>query len=663
MVTGTVRTDALDRMGCNDYEVAPMSGDNVSQTDADSTYDADKIQVLEGLEAIRKRPGMYIGSTDTYGLHHLVYEIIDNSIDEAMAGYCRNITFSLEEGSIITITDDGRGIPVGIHKKYNRPALELVMTKLHSGGKFDNKAYKVSGGLHGVGLGVVNALSEFVEVEVFQNKKIYYQKYERGKPVTDLKVIGDSDETGTTIRFKPDPQIFESIDFDFNVITTRLKELAFLNKGLKITAEDLRTGEQQVFKFDGGIVEFVSYLNKNRKVLHEQPIYISGRNNDVEIEIAMQWTDGYNESIHTFANNINTVEGGTHLVGFKNALTRTINDYARSNNYLKESSEGLSGEDVREGLTAIISVKLKDPQFEGQTKTKLGNSAVRTAIEGIVSEKLTEFLEENPKISQVCVEKSILAAEAREAARKARELTRRKGLLEGGGLPGKLADCSERDPAKCEIFLVEGDSAGGSAKQARDRTFQAVLPLRGKILNVEKARMDKMLQNQEIRTLITAFGTGIEEEFDIAKARYHRIIILCDADVDGSHIRTLLLTFLYRYMRPLIEAGYVYIGQPPLYKMKKGKNEIYVYSDREKDEIVKDWGEGIEIQRYKGLGEMNPEQLAETTINPATRMLKRVMIEDAMLADELFTILMGDAVEPRREFIQEHAREVEVLDI
>ncbi|MEM2838712.1 MAG: DNA topoisomerase (ATP-hydrolyzing) subunit B [Thermoplasmata archaeon] len=640
-----------------------MSQDNAPQTDADSTYDADKIQVLEGLEAIRKRPGMYIGSTDTYGLHHLVYEIIDNSIDEAMAGYCKNITFSLEEGSIITITDDGRGIPVGIHKKYNRPALELVMTKLHSGGKFDNKAYKVSGGLHGVGLGVVNALSEFVEVEVFQKGKIYYQKYERGKPVTDLKVIGDSNETGTTIRFKPDSQIFENIDFDFNTITTRLRELAFLNKGLKIFAEDLRTGEQQVYKFDGGIIEFVQYLNKNRKVLHEQPIYISGRSNDVDIEIAMQWTDGYNESIHTFANNINTLEGGTHLVGFKNALTRTINDYARSNGYIKEGSEGLSGEDVREGLTAIISVKLKDPQFEGQTKTKLGNSVVRTAIESILSEKLTEFLEENPKVSQVCVEKSILAAEAREAARKARELTRRKGLLEGGGLPGKLADCSERDPAKCEIFLVEGDSAGGSAKQARDRTFQAVLPLRGKILNVEKARMDKMLQNQEIRTLITAFGTGIEEEFDINKARYHRIIILCDADVDGSHIRTLLLTFLYRYMRPLIEAGYVYIGQPPLYKIKKGKNEVYVYSDREKDEIVKEWGEGVEIQRYKGLGEMNPEQLAETTINPATRMLKRVMIEDAMLADELFTILMGDAVEPRREFIQEHAREVEVLDV
>jgi DNA gyrase subunit B len=650
-------------MGCSDYEVVLMSDDNATQTETDSTYDADKIQVLEGLEAIRKRPGMYIGSTDTYGLHHLVYEIVDNSIDEAMAGYCKNITLSLEEGSIVTVTDDGRGIPVGIHKKYNRPALELVMTKLHSGGKFDNKAYKVSGGLHGVGLGVVNALSEFVEVEVFQNGKIYYQKYERGKPVTDLKVIGDCNETGTTIRFKPDSQIFENIEFDFNTIVTRLRELAFLNKGLRILAEDLRTGEQQVFKYDGGIVEFVQFLNKNRKVLHEQPIYISGRCNDVDIEIAMQWTDGYNESIHTFANNINTVEGGTHLIGFKNALTRTINDYARNNGYLKEGSEGLTGEDVREGLTAIISVKLRDPQFEGQTKTKLGNSIVRTAIESLLSEKLMEFLEENPKISKVCVEKAILAAEAREAARKARELTRRKGLLDGSGLPGKLADCSEKDPAKCEIFLVEGDSAGGSAKQARDRTFQAVLPLRGKILNVEKARMDKILQNQEIRTLITAFGTGIEEEFDINKARYHRIIILCDADVDGSHIRTLLLTFLYRYMRPLIEAGYVYIGQPPLYRLKKGKNEAYAYSDKEKDELVKEWGEGVEIQRYKGLGEMNPEQLAETTINPATRILKKVTIEDAMLADELFTILMGDAVEPRREFIQEHAREVEVLDV
>jgi DNA gyrase subunit B len=609
---------------------------------------------------------MYIGSTDQYGLNHLVYEIVDNSIDEAMVGQCNNIDVTIEEDSIVTVRDDGRGIPVGIHKKYNKSALEIVMTKLHSGGKFDNKAYRVSGGLHGVGLGVVNALSEFVEVEVCQNGKMYYQKFQRGNAVTAVKTLGDSKEHGTLVRFKPDKEIFESINFDFSVISARLRELAFLNKGLKITVEDLRVepNETQVYRYDGGIVEFVQFLNKNRKVLHENPIYICGTSKDIEIEMSLQWTDGYSESIHTFANNINTIEGGTHLVGFRSALTRTLNDYSRANGYLKEKAEGLSGEDVREGLTAIISVKLRDPQFEGQTKTKLGNSTVRTAMETILGEKLTEFLEENPKIAQVCVEKSILAAEAREAARKARELTRRKGLLEGGGLPGKLADCSERDPAKCEIFLVEGDSAGGSAKQARDRTFQAILPLRGKILNVEKAALDKMLKNQEIRALITAFGTGIEEEFDVAKARYHRIIILCDADVDGSHIRTLLLTFLYRYMRPMIDSGYVYIGQPPLYKVKKGKSESYAYSDREKDDLVRDLGgQGIDIQRYKGLGEMNPDQLRETTMSPATRIMKRITVEDAMLADEMFTILMGDAVEPRKEFIQEHAREVETLDV
>ena len=641
-----------------------MSEDNKDANPADSVYDADKIQVLEGLEAIRKRPGMYIGSTDQYGLHHLIYEVVDNSIDEAMVGFCSNIDVTIEEGSIVTIKDDGRGIPVGLHKKYNKSALEIVMTKLHSGGKFDNKAYRVSGGLHGVGLGVVNALSEFVEVEVCQNGKMYYQKFQRGVAVTDLKMIGESSEHGTLVRFKPDKEIFESIDFDFTVISSRLRELAFLNKGLKITIEDTRTNETQVFQAEGGIVEFVQYLNKNRKALHENPIYIYGERKDITIEIALQWTDGFSESIHTFANNINTIEGGTHLVGFRSALTRTLNDYSRSNGYLKANADGLSGEDVREGLTAIINVKLREPQFEGQTKTKLGNSTVRTAMESILGEKLTEFLEENPKVSQICVEKSILAAAAREAARKARELTRRKGLLEGGGLPGKLADCSERDPAKCEVFLVEGDSAGGSAKQARDRTFQAILPLKGKILNVEKAALDKMLKNLEIRALITAFGTGIEEEFDISKARYHRIIILCDADVDGSHIRTLLLTFLYRYMRPMIDAGYVYIGQPPLFKIKKGKSEAYAYSDREKDEIVRDFGgQGVDIQRYKGLGEMNPDQLRETTMDPATRIMKRIVVEDPMLADELFTILMGDAVEPRKEFIQLHAREVETLDV
>jgi len=640
-----------------------MSEDNKDQKPEESAYDAEKIQVLEGLEAIRKRPGMYIGTTDLYGLHHLVYEIVDNSIDEAMVGFCKNIEVSIGEDSVVTVKDDGRGIPVGILKKYGKSALEIVMTKLHSGGKFDNKAYKVSGGLHGVGLGVVNALSEFVEVQVAQNGKLYSQRYERGAPVTELKEIGASAEHGTTVRFKPDSQIFESIIFDFNTIGVRLRELAFLNKGLKIEVEDQRTKEKQVYRYDGGIVEFVEYLNKNRKVLHEKPIYIYGESNDISIEVAMQWTDGYSESIHTFANNINTVEGGTHLIGFKNTLTRTLNDYSRSNGYLKESSDGLSGEDVREGLTTIISVKLREPQFEGQTKTKLGNSTVRTAMESLFGKKFMEFLEENPKVAQVCVEKSMLAAEAREAARKARELTRRKGLLEGGGLPGKLADCSERDPSKCEVFLVEGDSAGGSAKQARDRTFQAILPLKGKILNVEKARLDKMLKNQEIRALITAFGTGIEEEFDMSKARYHRIIILCDADVDGSHIRTLLLTFLYRYMRPFIDSGYVYIGQPPLYHVKKGKSEIYAYSDKEKDDLVLEIGSGADIQRYKGLGEMNPDQLRETTMDPKTRIMKRIMVEDAMVADQLFTILMGDAVEPRKEFIQEHAREVEVLDV
>ena len=640
-----------------------MSEDNKDQNSEATTYDGGQIQVLEGLEAIRKRPGMYIGSTDLYGLHHLVYEIVDNSIDEAMVGFCKNIEVTIGEDSIITVKDDGRGIPVDTLKKYGKSALEIVMTKLHSGGKFDNKAYRVSGGLHGVGLGVVNALSEFVEVQVANNGKHYTQRYERGIPVTEMNEIGATPDHGTTVRFKPDSQIFESIVFDFNTINVRLRELAFLNKGLKIEIEDQRTKEKQIYRYDGGIVEFVEYLNKNRKVLHEKPIYISGESNDISIEIAMQWTDGYSESIHTFANNINTVEGGTHLIGFKNTLTRTLNDYARSNGYLKESSDGLSGDDVREGLTTIISVKLMNPQFEGQTKTKLGNSTVRTATESLFGKKFLEFLEENPKVAQVCVEKSMLAAEAREAARKARELTRRKGLLEGGGLPGKLADCSERDPSKCEVFLVEGDSAGGSAKQARDRTFQAILPLKGKILNVEKARLDKMLKNTEIRALITAFGTGIEEEFDLAKARYHRIIILCDADVDGSHIRTLILTFLYRYMKPLIDNGYVYIGQPPLYHMKKGKSEIYAFSDKEKDDIVLEMGSGTDISRYKGLGEMNPDQLRETTMDPKTRIMKRIMVEDAMVADQLFTILMGDAVEPRREFIKEHAREVEVLDV
>jgi len=640
-----------------------MSRGSKKTRKSDSTYDAEKIQVLEGLEAVRKRPSMYVGSTDQYGLHHLVYEIMDNSIDEAMVGYCSNINVTIEEDSTVTVEDNGRGIPVGIHKRYGKSALELVMTKLHSGGKFDTKVYKVSGGLHGVGLSVVNALSEFVEVSVSKDGKIHYQKYERGIPVTEIKIVGDTDESGTTIRFRPDTEIFEEVNFDFEILAHRMRELAFLNKDLRISIEDLRTGEQQNYQYEGGITEFVQFLNRNRKPLHEKPIYISGEKNGISAEIAMQWTDGYSESIHAFANNINTIEGGAHLVGFRSALTRSLNDYSKKYKYLKDNAMSLTGDDVREGLTAIVSVKLPDPQFEGQTKTKLGNSAVRTVVEALMNEKLSEFLEENPKVAQVCVSKANLASQAREAARKARELTRRKGLLDVGSLPGKLADCSERDPSKCEVFLVEGDSAGGSAKQARDRTFQAILPLRGKILNVEKARLDKMLKNTEIRTIITALGTGIGEEFDISKIRYHRVIILCDADVDGSHIRTLLLTFIYRYMKPLIDAGYIYIGQPPLYRIRKGKKEFYVFSDREKDEFVKEIGSGAEIQRYKGLGEMNPEQLRETTMDPTTRILKRVTIEDAILADELFTILMGSAVEPRREFILEHASEVEVLDV
>jgi len=640
-----------------------MSRGSKKTRKSDSTYDAEKIQVLEGLEAVRKRPSMYVGSTDQYGLHHLVYEIMDNSIDEAMVGYCSNINVTIEEDSTVTVEDNGRGIPVGIHKRYGKSALELVMTKLHSGGKFDTKVYKVSGGLHGVGLSVVNALSEFVEVSVSKDGKIHYQKYERGIPVTEIKIVGDTDESGTTIRFRPDTEIFEEVNFDFEILAHRMRELAFLNKDLRISIEDLRTGEQQNYQYEGGITEFVQFLNRNRKPLHEKPIYISGEKNGISAEIAMQWTDGYSESIHAFANNINTIEGGAHLVGFRSALTRSLNDYSKKYKNLKDNAMSLTGDDVREGLTAIVSVKLPDPQFEGQTKTKLGNSAVRTVVEALMNEKLSEFLEENPKVAQVCVSKANLASQAREAARKARELTRRKGLLDVGSLPGKLADCSERDPSKCEVFLVEGDSAGGSAKQARDRTFQAILPLRGKILNVEKARLDKMLKNTEIRTIITALGTGIGEEFDISKIRYHRVIILCDADVDGSHIRTLLLTFIYRYMKPLIDAGYIYIGQPPLYRIRKGKKEFYVFSDREKDEFVKEIGSGAEIQRYKGLGEMNPEQLRETTMDPTTRILKRVTIEDAILADELFTILMGSAVEPRREFILEHASEVEVLDV
>ncbi len=630
----------------------------------DDKYDAEKIQVLEGLEAVRKRPSMYVGSTDIHGLHHLVYEVVDNGIDEAMTGYCDEIIMRLNNDGSVTIVDNGRGIPVGLHPKYKRPALEIVMTKLHAGGKFDRKSYKVSGGLHGVGVSVVCALSEWLEAKVEVDGQTYLQRYERGVPVKDMEVVGKTERRGTTITFHPDDEIFETLEFDFDVLTSRMRELAFLNKGLRIIVEkeeDLST--RQTFCYDGGIIEYVKYINRNKNSLHDKTIFFEANKHDIQLEIAMQYTDAYTQNIHTFANNINTIEGGTHLSGFRSALTRTINDYAKKNNYFTEKDMSLSGDDVREGLTAILSVKLPEPQFEGQTKTKLGNSEMKGIVESLVNEKLGEFLEENPKVAEICVQKSILAAQARIAARKARELTRRKGFLEGGGLPGKLADCSERDPAKSELYIVEGDSAGGSAKQGRNREFQAILPLRGKILNVEKARLDKILKNNEIRTLITAFGTNIGEEFDIEKARYHKLIIMTDADIDGAHIRTLLLTFLYRYMRPLIEAGYVFIAQPPLYRLSKGKTEHWVFTDREKDEKLDSLGEGWKIQRYKGLGEMNPHQLWETTMDPEYRVLLKVTIGDAVLADQLFTILMGDAVEPRREFIMEHATEVENLDV
>jgi DNA gyrase subunit B len=629
----------------------------------DSAYDAEKIQVLEGMEAVRKRPSMYIGSTDFHGLHHLVYEVVDNSIDEAMAGFCTTINVVLNDDGSVTVEDDGRGIPIGMHKKYKQDALELVLTKLHSGGKFDKKTYKVSGGLHGVGLSVVNALSEWLEVRIKRQGKVHFQRYERGVPAGPVKVVGEAPGSGTTVLFKPDKQIFETVEFSYETLSGRMRELAFLNRGLRISITEPKTNQANAYKFEGGIVEYVQFINRSKACLHEKPIYINVEKDGLNVEIGMQYTDSYQDSIHTFANNINTVEGGTHLVGFRAALTRTINDYAKKYGYMKGNGEALSGEDVREGLTAILSVKLPEPQFEGQTKTKLGNSEVRGIVESAVGEKLFEYLDENPKIAQACISKAILASQAREAARKARELTRRKGLLDVGNLPGKLADCTEKDPSKCEIFLVEGDSAGGSAKQARDRTFQAILPLRGKILNVEKARLDKMLKNAEIRTIITALGTGIESELAIDKARYHRVCIMTDGDVDGAHIRTLLLTFFFRYMRPMIDRGYIYIAQPPLYRAKKGRSEKYVYSDKELSELVQELGEGVEITRYKGLGEMNPEQLRVTTMDPGSRILKRVMVEDAVEADELFSVLMGDAVEPRRLFIHDHAKEVEFLDV
>lgn len=626
-------------------------------------YGAEQIQVLEGLEAVRKRPGMYIGSTSARGLHHLVYEVVDNSIDEALAGHCDKIEVTIRNDNSIVVCDNGRGIPVGMHET-GKPAVEVVLTVLHAGGKFGGGGYKVSGGLHGVGISVVNALSTYLEVDVKQDGKIHNIRFERGYTARPLAIVGDTEETGTRVTFKPDGEIFEETVYSFDTLKQRLRELAFLNKGITITLTDERTSTEKVFHYEGGICSFVEHLNKNKTVLHADPIYVTGAKNTSIVEIALQYNESYVENIYSFVNNINTQEGGTHLSGFKIALTRTVNDYARKLNILKESDENLSGEDVREGLTTVISIKIEEPQFEGQTKTKLGNSEVRGVVDSILSDRLSEFFEENPAIARKIIEKSVMSARARDAARKARELTRRKNALEISSLPGKLADCSMKDPMQTEIYLVEGDSAGGSAKQGRDRRFQAILPLRGKILNVEKARLDKILNNEEIRVMITAFGNGIAEDFDLEKSRYGKIIIMTDADVDGAHIRTLLLTFFYRYMKPLIEAGRIYIAQPPLYLIKKGRESWYCYSDDEMAKLLARIGkENINVQRYKGLGEMNPEQLWETTMNPEGRTILQVELGDALAADEMFTILMGDKVEPRRKFIEDNAHDVKNLDI
>lgn len=630
------------------------------------TYDENQIQVLEGLEAVRKRPGMYIGSTSSKGLHHLVWEVVDNSIDEALAGYCDRIQVTIHEDNSITVTDNGRGIPVGENAKLKKSTVEVVMTVLHAGGKFGGEGYKVSGGLHGVGVSVVNALSELVIVKVKREGRIHQQEYRRGAPQYDLKVVGETTETGTETLFRPDPEIFtETTIYDYEILQSRIRELAFLNKGIELSLTDERTGASNTFKYDGGIMEFVSYLNRSREVLHDQPIYVEGSRDHIQVEVALQYNETYTENIYSFANNINTHEGGTHESGFKSALTRIINDYARKAGVIKDNDSNLSGDDVREGLTAIISVKIPEPQFEGQTKTKLGNGEVRGIVESLFAERLLEFMEENPAVSRKIVEKSLQAARAREAARKARELTRRKSVLEVSSLPGKLADCSSKDASISELYIVEGDSAGGSAKQGRDRHFQAILPLRGKILNVEKARLDKILGNTEIRAIITALGTGISDEFDLSKARYHKIIIMTDADVDGAHIRTLLLTFFYRYMRKIVEAGYIYIAQPPLFKLERNKVVRYAQTIAERDQIMEEFGQGtkVNIQRYKGLGEMNASQLWETTMDPDTRTMLQVTIEDAIEADNVFDTLMGDNVEPRRNFIQHYAKYVTNLDV
>ncbi|MFD2330678.1 DNA topoisomerase (ATP-hydrolyzing) subunit B [Cohnella sp. GCM10020058] len=631
-----------------------------------NTYDESQIQVLEGLEAVRKRPGMYIGSTSGKGLHHLVWEVVDNSIDEALAGYCTRVDVIIHEDNSVTVIDNGRGIPVGENVKLKKSTLEVVMTVLHAGGKFGGEGYKVSGGLHGVGISVVNALSEWVSVTVKRDGKIHQQEYRRGAPQYDLKVIGETEDTGTQTRFKPDPEIFtETTVFEYDVLVGRIRELAFLNKGIQLTLTDERTSMHDSFKYDGGIKEFVQYLNRTREALHEQPIYVEGTKDAIAVEIAMQYNDGYTENIYSFANNINTHEGGTHESGFKSALTRIVNDYARKMGFVKENESNLTGDDCREGLTAIISVKIPEPQFEGQTKTKLGNSEARGIVESLFADKLLEFMGENPAVARKVVDKSLQASRAREAARKARELTRRKGALEVSSLPGKLADCSSKDASISELYIVEGDSAGGSAKQGRDRHFQAILPLRGKILNVEKARLDKILSNAEIRAIITALGTGIGDDFDLAKARYHKIIIMTDADVDGAHIRTLLLTFFYRYMRNLIEEGFVYIAQPPLFKIERNKVVRYAQSEAERNQIIAEFGEGakVNVQRYKGLGEMNADQLWDTTMDPDSRTMLQVRIEDAIRADLIFDTLMGDSVEPRRDFIHQYARYVKNLDV
>jgi len=627
-------------------------------------YGAEDIQVLEGLEAVRRRPGMYIGTTSSRGLHHLVYEVVDNSVDEAMAGYCDRIDVVIHNDNKISIIDNGRGIPVDIHPKTGLPVVETVLTILHAGGKFGGGGYKVSGGLHGVGVTVVNALSAWLEVEVKRNGHVYRQQYERGVAVTRLEVVGTTDSTGTRITFLPDKAIFEDNSFSQETLSHRLRELSFLNKGTTITLTDERTNQALVFKHEGGIKDFVKNINKNKGLLHSSEIYFSGEKEDIQVEVALQYTDGYVENIFSYVNNIHTVDGGTHEVGFKTALTRIANDYARKYNILKNGAANLSGEDIRDGITAVISIKVPEPQFEGQTKTKLGNSEVRGVVDTIVVDGLGTFFEENPAVGRRILEKAFVSSRAREAARKARELTRRKSALETSTLPGKLADCSEKDASLSELYIVEGDSAGGSAKQGRDRKFQAILPLRGKILNVEKARMDKILGNEEIRSLITALGTGIGDDFDVSKARYHKVIIMTDADVDGAHIRTLLLTFFYRYMRNLVESGYVFIAQPPLYKIKKGKTEKYAYSDNELESYLNQIGRtGINIQRYKGLGEMNAQQLWETTMDPESRTIMQVTMEDAMGADVIFSTLMGDKVEPRKEFIQENAHYVRNLDI